>query len=1319
MFLSTLTQSCSAGACSSAAFWSYSGWSTCSATCGGGTSRRLVDCYLSDAAPSPSPPVDGLVEAPSPAASPSAEVVQYCGGVALDSSYRKCNTAPCEVGYWSTGEWSECSTGCGAGTSNRSVDCISPLTGEAIADELCDDDAKPADERVCGATDGCCAESPAPAPTPLGVVAPSSEDGCLESSDTSVVQWCASGLKDATGACCDSGLVSSQGACCGRLAVLDAEGVCCASGQLNACGECVSKSNEKTVEPVVDVVGACCASGTLDPAGLCCASGTLDECGVCDGAGDTCNLVVTVIVEAPFSKVHGSGVESSWAVETAQDMFDAIGAGEVVSAKAQVRNATWIASTAGRRLRESGLGSVRLSTGRRNADLDPAAVAFENVLAMPRDGLAARMEEPNPFELRHLLRARESVDGAFWSPESGSRRALFAVAVDAAAAPSSAETASADERTTLVVMTATARGSGLYTATAAGAPDALQALQSNILLVVSTYRASFCGNGICEAGEADVPGQTGLCPDDCAASAADGGCLRSGCSNAGVCVVASGACACFEGREGDSCELCAPGWVRIDGNACSADSALLGISSEASVSAPPVYDGTSDGDSVVTAQGASPDENSAAASQGASPGGAFSTVAQGTSPGGNSAEARSGTLSGGAIAGVVVGSLAGTVVLVTLFAVVLRRRRRGPAKDAVAISGLAFAGGAPTGAWAADLTGAAPHDESKLAKLAGKNAASLNSFDEWTEETTLRERYGVEPSTRDDRIWSHCGRGPLQLGRESPPEELDDGSGERSLSSAKFGLAPDSPRQPRDRIAAVRSSDAAGQRARAVAAAPVRSVAAPHLLAPLAQPSGVPTLSSESTRDAIMLEDDWTSDSTATPAESDLGGPQLGRLARIVAGRSLRRAGSSGTPSGHQSPTAALGVDDNLRTQVCLEAELPRGSPWNAPRRSLEAARALLGGRGARRSKDAGRERPTASTQLYYNAAYSIDSPEGKSTDLPRPMESESAHDAARDSADVSTAATAQRGLGSDRHPAGGSRLLLRDASEFNAGRSADSIAHRRLASLRQAIDQLDYTATTVREVSGRATASDATGGSSVAGGVGDHGPLAIAPPESGGRSNPSRGRPFGPGDVPWPDARQELEDARERVAPAPPADRGARPAVGPSRRSETVNSFSSLQSSASAPRRQIHSKPAESENDQVSEGGPSTHARRPAVPPVPRYPRAQRIGAVHSFEGSNGSHVATPAISLDESANRSSLATSDANSVVGFGARAVPPHMAAARLNPPVSRDVAPHLNPHTTRDMAPRADSHVSRGVASHADSHTSRRASRSAASPRPDRP
>ena len=98
--------------------WHYSDWSTCSAQCGQGVSRRTAVCTR----------YDGLVLSPS-----------HCSADALESTSRACEQSVCP--HWHVEAWSDCDKPCGGGSQHRTLTCRLPHSpvyeGREVARQQC------------------------------------------------------------------------------------------------------------------------------------------------------------------------------------------------------------------------------------------------------------------------------------------------------------------------------------------------------------------------------------------------------------------------------------------------------------------------------------------------------------------------------------------------------------------------------------------------------------------------------------------------------------------------------------------------------------------------------------------------------------------------------------------------------------------------------------------------------------------------------------------------------------------------------------------------------------------------------------------------------------------------------------------------------------------------------------------------------------------------------------------------------------------------------------------------------------------------------
>jgi predicted outer membrane repeat protein len=123
----TTSQPCNLGDCCQNFTWDFSEWSTCSATCGGGTQSRTVYCL----------DCDGNVTSDG-----------FCANTPKPATQQVCNTQSCCDADWVVGDWSACSVTCDYGTQTRTVIC-KDCQGLPLPDGSCST-PKPATTQVCG-----------------------------------------------------------------------------------------------------------------------------------------------------------------------------------------------------------------------------------------------------------------------------------------------------------------------------------------------------------------------------------------------------------------------------------------------------------------------------------------------------------------------------------------------------------------------------------------------------------------------------------------------------------------------------------------------------------------------------------------------------------------------------------------------------------------------------------------------------------------------------------------------------------------------------------------------------------------------------------------------------------------------------------------------------------------------------------------------------------------------------------------------------------------------------------------------------------------
>eukprot|EP00118_Oscarella_pearsei_P006997 m.32924 g.32924 ORF g.32924 m.32924 type:complete len:767 (+) comp31728_c0_seq3:100-2400(+) len=107
-------------------------YSECSASCGGGTQTRQVDCTHLDTGS----PADG----------------SFCAGLARPVGVRDCALQLCDAKWNIIGDWSTCSVSCGNGSRTREVVC--QREGIGVAERECRGQKKPRSVKECN-TFGC------------------------------------------------------------------------------------------------------------------------------------------------------------------------------------------------------------------------------------------------------------------------------------------------------------------------------------------------------------------------------------------------------------------------------------------------------------------------------------------------------------------------------------------------------------------------------------------------------------------------------------------------------------------------------------------------------------------------------------------------------------------------------------------------------------------------------------------------------------------------------------------------------------------------------------------------------------------------------------------------------------------------------------------------------------------------------------------------------------------------------------------------------------------------------------------------------------
>ncbi|XP_060563969.1 A disintegrin and metalloproteinase with thrombospondin motifs 9-like isoform X2 [Ruditapes philippinarum] len=118
------TKRCTLHACPS---WAHTKWSKCSTTCGTGVQQRKVVCRVGHGKIVPN---------------------ELCIGSKKPRSQKKCGAGDCSEFMWRTGDWSECSRDCGFGTKIRDVICAD-ASDKTVNSTLCMSKKKPKSKRRC------------------------------------------------------------------------------------------------------------------------------------------------------------------------------------------------------------------------------------------------------------------------------------------------------------------------------------------------------------------------------------------------------------------------------------------------------------------------------------------------------------------------------------------------------------------------------------------------------------------------------------------------------------------------------------------------------------------------------------------------------------------------------------------------------------------------------------------------------------------------------------------------------------------------------------------------------------------------------------------------------------------------------------------------------------------------------------------------------------------------------------------------------------------------------------------------------------------
>ncbi|GAX85071.1 hypothetical protein CEUSTIGMA_g12491.t1 [Chlamydomonas eustigma] len=576
--------------------WALGTWSECTATCGGGTRSRSVYCILGW--------ISGSLAATHSVLSSSTCTAIY-GEIPSTLLLQSCNTAPCSKYAWKVGPWGQCQGEAPAGYAQRLVQCvvystagITNRTTLLAAPQMCGGSTTPLSPGIAGSSTNLSdAELSSMAVlgfAPSGFITPEDASPCPKSPEGAalcrlpgmsnqascsgqgactytgclclnsyqgqfceVPPTCLTGIVDKSGSCCSSLTIDVNGTCCHPGSLLDSAGLCCKAGvQLDACGVCGGSSAS------VDMKGVCC-SGLVDQAGSCCTSGFIDECGVCDGDSTSCLLAVAFQVSIP------SAGNSN--VTTSLSLGPALWNSTMMWLEGSIQTAcTAVSMTCSVTLTEVTEGGIASNDqAASNATDDPAATRL--VIALISNRLLGAAA---PININSTgMQVDTVVIKAGDAPTSGSGfysgsfhftiAGLMPYVVETIATSSSSVSSASNTQPSSFV-------------------------QDSLLLtaVIMVDRFGVCGNGLCEVGEqvwtdsSNASGssmiQASPCPQDCPytfhtcpspASTAIGNASLE-CGGNGVCLRASGSCACYDGYYGDDCGACEPSYWPNNVGAC-------------------------------------------------------------------------------------------------------------------------------------------------------------------------------------------------------------------------------------------------------------------------------------------------------------------------------------------------------------------------------------------------------------------------------------------------------------------------------------------------------------------------------------------------------------------------------------------------------------------------------------------------------------------------------------------------------------------------------------------------------------------------------